>query len=132
MSYDSVTRTFSFYSEDYDLIGSHQFTLEAHLTEYPVTATSEKAVQSTIDITNPCLDPETLEVSNQPSIPDYIYSESQVFDFKLNPFEVFPPTCAVTYSCDSGVTGPVSFACDWSVDDNYGVFDPTTGNYRMR
>ena len=44
MKYDTATRTYSFYSEDFSLIGFHIFTLEAHLTNYPVTATAVKAV----------------------------------------------------------------------------------------
>ena len=44
MKYDTASRTYSFYSEDFGLIGAQTFTLEAHLTNYPVTATAVKAV----------------------------------------------------------------------------------------
>ena len=60
MTYDSATRTYSFYSEDYSLIGTQTFTLEAHLTNFPVTATAEKAVASSIEIGNPCGDPDSV------------------------------------------------------------------------
>ena len=40
MKYDTLTRTYTFYSEDFALIGSQPFTLEAHLTDYPVTKTA--------------------------------------------------------------------------------------------
>ena len=42
MSYDEVARTFTIYSEDMSLIGLQTFTLEAHLTDYPVTRTAVK------------------------------------------------------------------------------------------
>ena len=48
MTYDTATRTYSIYSEDFSLIGSHPFTIEGHLTEYPVTATAIQAVTSTL------------------------------------------------------------------------------------
>ena len=41
MSYDMSTRSFAFYSEDFNLIGDHEFSIEAYLTEYPVTETVE-------------------------------------------------------------------------------------------
>ena len=43
MSYDEVTKTFTIYSEDMTLIGLQTFTLEAHLTDYPVTRMAVKA-----------------------------------------------------------------------------------------
>ena len=65
------------------------------------------------------------------SITDYSYTDTPLLEFTLTPFEVFPPSCPVTYSCDSGITGPVNFLCDWSQNTNNGVFDPVTGNYQM-
>ena len=129
MSYDQATRTYSFYSEDDGLVGDHPFTLAAHLTDYPVTAAPAKA--ATITVVDPCLDPDILKVTGQPAIPDYLYTASPIIDFVLNPFEVFPPSCPVAYSCASGVTGPANFACDWTQFANFGAFDPATGSYQM-
>ena len=39
MSYDDASRSFTFYSEDFSLIGSHVFTIEAFLTSHPTMAT---------------------------------------------------------------------------------------------
>ena len=39
MSHDNASRAFSFYSEDFGLIGSHTFTIEAFLTDYTTVAT---------------------------------------------------------------------------------------------
>lgn len=131
MVYDTTSRTYSIYSEEFGLIGSHTFTLEGFLTDYPVTATATQALTSTIVIVDPCIDPDLLEATTQAPIDDYYYTVSPIIDFVLNPFNVFPPTCTVTYSCDNGVTGPVNFDCDWTQNGNYGTFDPLTGNYQM-
>ena len=57
MQYDTATRAYIFYSEDMSLIGLWYYTLEAHLTDYPVTRTAVEAVKSTMDIIDPCIDP---------------------------------------------------------------------------
>ena len=60
MIYDMDTRMYTIYSEDLTLIGLQPFSIEAHLTDYPVTATPVQAVTSTIDIIDPCIDPFSL------------------------------------------------------------------------
>ena len=60
MKYDTATRTYSLYSEDFSLIGDQTFTLEAHLTDWPVIATLVKAETSIITIGNPCGDPDSV------------------------------------------------------------------------
>ena len=40
MSYDIDTGQFTFYSEDFDLIGEHDFTIAAHLSNYPSIGTA--------------------------------------------------------------------------------------------
>ena len=34
MAYDATTQTFTIYSENFELIGTHSITLAAHLTQY--------------------------------------------------------------------------------------------------
>ena len=57
MSYDSDSMTFKIYSELLDLIGDHQLTLSAHLTDYPSIATEKFAEKTVITIVDPCIDP---------------------------------------------------------------------------
>ena len=60
MAYDTATRTYDIYSEDFALIGDKTFTVEASLTTYPVTKSATPDASSTIEIINPCLDPFSL------------------------------------------------------------------------
>ena len=76
LEHDTDTRTYTIYSEDYpNLIGIHPYSLEAHLTDYPVTRTPAQAVTSTIEIIDPCIDPFTLTMpATQTTPPDYYYT----------------------------------------------------------
>ena len=58
MKYDTDTRTFSFYSEDTNLLGDHEFTISAFLTEYPVIETPPQAEKEILTVINPCPDPD--------------------------------------------------------------------------
>ena len=49
MNYDSTDMLFSVDSDDPKYEGKYQYTLEAHLTDYPQNATREKAVRSIIE-----------------------------------------------------------------------------------
>ena len=40
MSYDPASHSFAFYSEDYNLIGSQEFTIQAFLTNFPTVVTA--------------------------------------------------------------------------------------------
>ena len=57
MTYDQGTRTFSFYSENEALIGSHEFQLKAYFQDYPETNTIQKSaiLRIGIDCPNPTL-----------------------------------------------------------------------------
>ena len=59
MAYDTATRTFTIYSEDFDLLGMRSIAVEAYLTGYAITTTAAP-VTTTIEIINPCLDPFSL------------------------------------------------------------------------
>ena len=57
MIYDAATQQYSIYTEDVNLVGTHPYTIEAFLTDYPVTATAPQAEASTIEIIDPCVNP---------------------------------------------------------------------------
>ena len=101
LQYDTSTRTFTLYSEDFSLIGTHVYTLQAHLTSYITTATAIKAETSTITIIDPCLVPDDLyDPGSQMALAPYLYTAaSPRVEFTMNPFVIFPPTCVVDYSC---------------------------------
>ena len=95
MAYDTTNRTFKIYSEDYSLIGPHAITLGAFLTDYSMTKTAPQAVTTTIEIVDPCIDPDVLRATKQSEIADYSYTLDPKIDFTMTPFEVFPPTCKI-------------------------------------
>ena len=60
MSYELNSRGFTFYSEDFNLIGDHEFSIEAYLTEHPDMKTLQRAVTATIAVGDPCPDPASV------------------------------------------------------------------------
>ena len=83
------------------MIGPHTFTVEAHLTNYPVIATPEKAESGILNVGDPCPDPNLVEATAQMTLPDYYYTPDTPVIFTMNPFEVHPPTCPAIYECTS-------------------------------
>ena len=59
VTYDTATRSFSVYSEDFDLIDAHPFTIHAFLTDHPTTATATP-LAATLTIGDPCPDPNSV------------------------------------------------------------------------
>ena len=58
MAYESATKTFTFYSEDFNMLGDNKILISAHLTDYPsMTSSSLGAETPYITVKNPCLDP---------------------------------------------------------------------------
>ena len=122
MSFDTATRTYTFYSEDYGLIGIQPYTLEAHLTDYPVTATVAQAEASTITIIDPCLAPDSVVAPAQMTVPAYLYTgAAPLVDFTMAAFDIFPPTCIPVYSCQLS-TGAVDI-CSITEALTTGTFD---------
>lgn len=130
MVYDADLRRFTIYSEDMDLIGKHPYSIEAHLTDYPVTRTRAQAVKSTIEIVDPCIDPFSLTMPPaQTTPPDYYYTDdAPALEFKTSPFTVFPPVCEIEYSCRI-ISGQRLDLCQVSDGQTDGFFDPVTGEY---
>ena len=63
VAYDSSINTFTIYSEDFALIGTHTITVSAKLTNYPVIVTFEP-LSTQIQIIDPC---PTVNLGLQPS-----------------------------------------------------------------
>ena len=71
MAYDTATRMFTIYSEDFSLLGDRTITVKAFLTEYIVTFYYAPKETTTIEILNPCLDPFSLTPTVQTNPPDH-------------------------------------------------------------
>ena len=132
MAYDTATRTFDIYSEDFALLGDRTFTVAAYLTEYPTSTKSPTPdASSTIEIINPCLDPFSLTSTPQTDPADYIYKSTArpTVSVVLDQYIVDPDAsvCPITYSCE--VTGPRTDICSITDGDTVATFDSITGDY---
>ena len=61
MDYDVAGRTFGIYSEDLNLIGPREITVQAKLLDYPTVVSSIEI--GSIEIIDPCLDPFSLTIT---------------------------------------------------------------------
>ena len=59
MKYDTASREFSIYAEPFSLIGIHEITVQAHLTDYSVIISAIETAN--IDLIDPCIDPKGIE-----------------------------------------------------------------------
>ena len=131
MSYDTNTRSFVIYSEDFSLLGTHVITVAAHLETYPLTKTAQPDAATTIDIVDPCLDPFDLISSKQTNPDPYFYKsqERPAVQVKFAQFTVNPDAsvCPITYSCI--VKGPRSDICQITDNETISTFDTASGDY---
>ena len=94
MSYDQDTRTFTFYSEDWGLIGDHAFTVKAYFDHYQHASHYDRPAQAILEVFEPC----KLYKTDQMSLEPYDYT-GEILEFIMNPPEVVPNICPVTYGC---------------------------------
>ena len=129
MTYDTTTRTFSLYSEDFNLLGMEPITVQAYFEKPDYQSVNSGApIQMEIEIKDPCIDPFSLVVPGQPQPSDYYYTaDSPALELATIAFVVEPSVCDVTYSCS---VSPGLDIC--IVSDGFGTegtFDSQTGRY---
>ena len=96
MSYDTSSLQFTFYSMDSNLAGQFEFSLAAHLKDYPTNATPPKAEIAYISIADPCADALSITAS---TMTDQSYTITQTAkQFQFSAFETSPPNCEATYT----------------------------------
>ena len=91
VNYDTTTQTFNIYTEDRTLIGFQDYACQAQLVDYPTTVSVVEPGQ--IEIIDPCLNPNEIQVLPQTPPPDYYYT-GEYNPFELEPFATWPPGCA--------------------------------------
>ena len=52
-----------------------------------------------ISFWDPCPDPDSVTATPQMTLEPYLYTLDPIIEFTLNPFEVVPAACEVTYTC---------------------------------
>ena len=72
VGYDPASLQFTVYSEDFDLIGLRDITVQAYFVEY--TQIVSEVSQTTIDFKDPCPDPESVNSVTQTNPDDYYYT----------------------------------------------------------
>ena len=132
MSYDMSTRGFSFYSEDFNLIGDHEFSIEAYLTEYLITKTIEQAEKATLTVGDPCPDPDSVTAPGQITLDPYLYTaDNPKVVFTMSPFAVVPPACFPEYTCET-ISGPAAIdLCSLNDGTTISTFDADSGNFEF-
>ena len=129
VGYDQATRTHTIYSEDTSLYGLQPYTVRAHLTNYPVTQSSDAT--ATIEFKDPCPDPESVTAPILTDPADYYYTaQAPKLVFTNTAYTVEPPICVFTYSC-TVTSGLRTDLCAIADGTTHGVFDPITGNYEF-
>ena len=129
VGYDPALLTFSVYSENFDLIGQQDLTVQAYLMEYTQIVSLISTVQ--IEFIDPCPDPESVTSVIQANPADYLYTfKAPKMQLTLSPFVVEPPICTFQYSCTM-TSGSRTDLCSRSDGSTHGLFDPITGNYEF-
>ena len=72
VGYDPSTRTFTVYSEDFDLLGLQELTIQAYLVKY--TQVVSDISTTMIEFVDPCIDPEDVLSVSQTNPVDYYYT----------------------------------------------------------
>lgn len=94
MSYDAATRTFTFFSDDWAMIGDREFAVKAHYAKTHQSVNDPPA-SAFLEIFEPCY----LTAPEQMSMPPYFYS-GELTQFFMNPFIIEPPLCDLEYTCE--------------------------------
>ena len=129
MGYDSVTRTFEIYSEDFDLIGPRTIEVRGFLKDYPSMRAELPNLTTSIEILDPCPTPTSISDPGQLTEVTYDYSV-QGLRFKLNDLVVDPYICPASYECVSIEDPSSSLTCDsrqvFQVDNKSGLITVKT------
>ena len=103
LAYDTISRTFSIYSEDLALVGPHMIQVEGYFRNWEDVRTVEPHLKTTIEILDPCSRPASITVPSLTNPQPYLYTVTGV-NVNVNPLIVDPPMCPVFYECVS-ITG---------------------------
>ena len=105
-----------------DLVGTHTVSVKAYLSDYPDGLSATFSFK--INFLSPCaqVSKVVLMPTSQDNPPNYSYTgSSPPAIFTLNPFDVDPAICTLTYSCEMMTNAGFDLCED-------GTFSATTGN----
>lgn len=116
LRYDTLTRTFDFYSQDTSLVGLRTFEVQGYFKDYPLVTSSSPNLVEIIEIFDPCARPASLTDPGQIESREYFYTKGGP-PFRVDSFIVDPPVCDVSYECISAscLTDAVRFKPDGSL-----------------
>ena len=127
MSYTTSTREFTVETNDSDLVGKIvPYSVIATLVNYPVNQYSEAPSAengANILFNNPCAIPASYAASTQTDAEKNDKYTGTPVVFQLNPFDIDPVGCRVTYTCTSvtdvdGITTPI-LCSDFTFDGDF-------------
>ena len=110
VGYDPASLTFTVYSENFDLVGKRDYTVQGYLESYTQVVSDVSTAQ--IEFTDPCLDPESVVSVLQSNPEPYFYSDYNEprMQFNMAQFLVEPSFCSPKYSC-SVISGERTDLC---------------------
>ena len=111
MKYEASSRQFTFFSEDVSLVGTHNFSITAHLSSYPSIQT-DSPVTAQLEVKNVVLCDSPVSVTASTLIPQEYIVAADAKTYQISPFTTDPPDCPVTYTFlvnPPGATDVVSF-----------------------
>ena len=73
MSYNTLTREFSIYSEDFSLIGFRTIEVQAYFIEHQTMTSAAPNLETVIEIEHPCLRTASITVRDSQTANPYYY-----------------------------------------------------------
>ena len=96
--------------EDQSKVGTYSISYRTYHSDYPENY-ADNMNAFTVTINNPCYDASSITATPQELVDPYLFTGgSPSINFTLNPFELDPSFCPVTYTC-SVKFGPRSDLC---------------------
>ena len=116
--------------EDQSKVGTYSISYRVYHSDYPENY-ADNINAFTVTIDNPCQDASSITATLQELVDPYLFTgDSPSIVFNLNPFEIDPRFCPVTFTC-SVKFGPRSDLCSIIDGETNGSFDQVTGNYQF-
>ena len=111
MKYDTSSRQFTFFSDDVNLVGTHDFSITAHLSSYPAMKTN-RPVTAQLEVTNAVSCDSPVSVTASTLVPQEYIVAADAKAYQISPYTTDPPDCPITYTFlvnPPGATDVVAF-----------------------
>ena len=111
MKYETTSRQFTFFSDDVNLVGTHDFSITAYLSSYPAIKT-DSPITAQLEVTNILSCDSPVSVTASTMVPQEYIVAADAKPYQISPFTTDPPGCPITYTFlvnPPGATDVVAF-----------------------